>query len=103
MNPILEVKDLNYIYSIGTPFEHQALDNVNFAVNRGESERVAELPVWEIGIFGDAPMVSLFMSGKEGCSVEAQIRDIHDGTFILNLPPESAMIWKGLLPLDLEK
>ncbi len=36
MNPILEVKDLNYIYSIGTPFQHQALDNVNFAVNRGE-------------------------------------------------------------------
>ena len=36
MNPILEVKDLNYIYSIGTPFEHQALDNVSFAVNRGE-------------------------------------------------------------------
>ena len=36
MNPILEVKDLNYIYSIGTPFEHKALDNVDFAVNRGE-------------------------------------------------------------------
>ena len=36
MNPILEVKDLNYIYSIGTPFQHQALDSVNFAVNRGE-------------------------------------------------------------------
>jgi len=36
LNPILEVKNLNYIYSIGTPFEHKALDNVNFAVNRGE-------------------------------------------------------------------
>ena len=36
MNPILEVKNLNYVYSIGTPFEHKALDNVNFAVNRGE-------------------------------------------------------------------
>ena len=36
MNPILEVKDLNYIYSIGTPFEHKALDNVNFTINRGE-------------------------------------------------------------------
>ena len=36
MNPILEVKDLNYIYSKGTPFEHKALDNVNFSVNRGE-------------------------------------------------------------------
>nr|MBQ8243662.1 energy-coupling factor transporter ATPase [Oscillospiraceae bacterium] len=36
MNPILEVKNLNYIYSVGTPFEHKALDNVSFAVNRGE-------------------------------------------------------------------
>ena len=36
MNPILEVKNLNYIYSIGTPFEHKALDNVSFGVNRGE-------------------------------------------------------------------
>ena len=36
MNPILEVKNLNYIYSAGTPFEHRALDNVSFAVNKGE-------------------------------------------------------------------
>ena len=36
MEPILEVKNLNYIYSAGTPFEHKALDNVNFSVNRGE-------------------------------------------------------------------
>ena len=36
MNPILEVRNLNYIYSIGTPFEHKALDNVNFSVDRGE-------------------------------------------------------------------
>ena len=36
MNPVLEVKNLNYIYSISTPFEHKALDNVSFAVNRGE-------------------------------------------------------------------
>lgn len=36
MEPILEVKNLNYIYSVGTPFEHKALDNVNFQVHRGE-------------------------------------------------------------------
>ena len=36
MNPILEVKNINYIYSAGTPFEHKALDNVSFAVGRGE-------------------------------------------------------------------
>ena len=36
MKPILEIKNLNYIYSIGTPFEHKALENVSFTVNRGE-------------------------------------------------------------------
>ena len=36
MEPILQVKNLNYVYSIGTPFEHKALDNVSFSVNRGE-------------------------------------------------------------------
>ena len=36
MNPILKIENLNYIYSIGTPFEHQALDNVNFSIERGE-------------------------------------------------------------------
>ena len=36
MEPILQVKDLSYVYSSGTPFEHKALDNVNFTLNRGE-------------------------------------------------------------------
>ena len=36
LEPILQVKDLNYIYSVGTPFEHKALENVSFTLNRGE-------------------------------------------------------------------
>ena len=36
MAPILEVKNLTHIYSAGTPFEHKALDNLNFSVERGE-------------------------------------------------------------------
>lgn len=36
MEPILEVKNLTYIYSAGTPFEHKALDNISFCVERGE-------------------------------------------------------------------
>lgn len=36
MEPILEIKNLNYIYSAGTPFEHKALENVSFAVRPGE-------------------------------------------------------------------
>lgn len=36
MEPILQVKDLCYTYSAGTPFEHKALENVNFSLYRGE-------------------------------------------------------------------
>lgn len=36
MEPILQVKNLTYTYSIGTPFEHTACDNINFTLNRGE-------------------------------------------------------------------
>ena len=36
MKPILEAKNLTYIYSVGTPFEHKALDDISFSVERGE-------------------------------------------------------------------
>ena len=36
MAPILEIKDLSHVYSVGTPFEHKALDEVSFRVERGE-------------------------------------------------------------------
>ena len=36
MEPILQVQNLNFIYSAGTPFQHQALENVSFSVARGE-------------------------------------------------------------------
>ncbi len=36
MASLLEVKNLSHVYSAGTPFEHTALDNVSFHVERGE-------------------------------------------------------------------
>ena len=36
MAPILEVRNLTHTYSAGTPFEHTAIENVNFSVERGE-------------------------------------------------------------------
>ena len=36
MEPILQVKHLHHIYSEGTPFQHVALDDVSFTVERGE-------------------------------------------------------------------
>ena len=36
MTPFLQVKNLQHIYSIGTPFEHVALKDVSFCVERGE-------------------------------------------------------------------
>ncbi len=36
MAPILEVKNLNHVYSAGTPFQHVALQDVSFQVDKGE-------------------------------------------------------------------
>ena len=36
MAPILQVQNLHHIYSQGTPFEHVALKDVSFSVERGE-------------------------------------------------------------------
>lgn len=33
---LLSVKDLSYVYSQGTPFEHTAVDHVSFEVDRGD-------------------------------------------------------------------
>ena len=34
--PLLEVRNLTHIYSQGTPFEHVALENVSFSLEKGE-------------------------------------------------------------------
>ena len=36
MAPILEIRNLSHVYSAGTPFEHVALDDVSFGIDRGE-------------------------------------------------------------------
>jgi energy-coupling factor transport system ATP-binding protein len=36
VEPILQVQNLTHTYSAGTPFEHTALERINFSVNRGE-------------------------------------------------------------------
>ncbi len=36
MAPILETRQLNHVYSAGTPFEHTALADVNFSAGAGE-------------------------------------------------------------------
>ncbi len=36
MTPVLEVIDLSHIYSVGTPFQHAAIEHMTFSVQRGE-------------------------------------------------------------------
>lgn len=36
MKPIIKVEDLTHIYSVGTPFEHKALDKVSMEIYAGE-------------------------------------------------------------------
>ena len=36
MSAIIEVRDLSHTYSVGTPFEHVAVENMDFSVEKGE-------------------------------------------------------------------
>ncbi len=36
MAPILQVQNLKHVYSVGTPFEHTALENISFSAEAGE-------------------------------------------------------------------
>ena len=36
MTPVLELKNLSFIYGKGTPFEKKAVDDVSLTVNKGE-------------------------------------------------------------------
>ncbi len=73
-------------------------DVLAVAVNRGEAECYAELPVWELGVPEGAPMVSLIKTGREGFSLEAEFVHAENGMLRVMLPPESSFVWKNLLP-----
>ena len=68
------------------------------AVNRGETERCVELPVWELGLPENSPMVSLFETGRDGYSAAAEFMQTEKGMLAVTLPPESSFLWKNLLP-----
>lgn len=73
-------------------------DIVLVAVNRGESERPVELPVWELGLGEFAPVVTLCRTGRDGYSTEANFVHAENGMLKIVLPPESSFVWKNLLP-----
>lgn len=78
-------------------------DSLLVAVNRGETEATVSLPVWELGLPAGAPVVSLFATGRNGFSVQADILPTENGELSVTLPAESSFLWKNLLPLERER
>lgn len=64
-------------------------------VNRGEGECWVDVPVWEVGMQGDGPIISLIRTMDWGFTMEAVISTVHNGIFSLTMPPESSGIWLG--------
>ncbi len=99
--PALKTGSLKLIYQAQDVLAFGRFDDkdiVLVAVNRGETERWVELPVWELGVPERAPMVSLFETGREGFSAEARFVHAENGMLKAVLPPESSFVWKNLLP-----
>lgn len=99
--PALKTGSLKLIYQAQDVLAYgrfDVKDIVLVAVNRGESERPVELPVWELGLGGFAPMVTLCRTGRDGHSTEASFVHTENGMIRMVLPPESSFVWKNLLP-----
>ena len=85
MKPILEVKNLTYIYSAGTPFEHKALDDISFSVERGEFIGI-------IGHTGSGKSTLLHMLGGLDRPTSGSV--IVDGKDIFSLRDEALTIFR---------
>jgi len=100
--PALKTGSLKLIYLAQDVIAYGRFDKedcIVVAVNRGEEEKKAVLPVWELGLTLGAPLVVLFRTGQKGYSAEAEIvHTTEDGSLEVTLPPESSYIWKNLLP-----
>ncbi len=99
--PALKTGSLKMIYQAQDVIAFGRFDSADVlavAVNRGETERYVELPVWELGVRSGAPMVTVMETGRNGFSVEAKFIHAEDGVLRVMLPPESSFVWKNLLP-----
>ncbi len=99
--PALKTGSLKLIYQAQDVLAFGRFDDADVlavAVNRGETEVYAELPVWELGVRPGAPMVTVIETGKSGFSAEAKFVHAEDGVLRVTLPPESSLVWKNLLP-----
>lgn len=100
--PVLRTGSLKILYleqDVIAYGRFDANDSIIVAVNRGEQEKQVELPVWETGVFDDAPVISLCSTGRDGFLNAAEITEARGGILTVTLPPESSIIWKSLLPL----
>ena len=101
--PALKTGSLKIIYLAQDVIAYGRFDGNDIlliAINRGETEKSEELPVWELGLSEGMPMVSLFSTGQRGYSANAEIVQTRGGILPAYLPAESSFIWKNLLPLD---
>lgn len=63
------------------------------AVNNNAQERELELPVWQLGITGEAHLARLMLSTEEGYNVGALRYPVRDGMLKLKMPPYSAALF----------
>lgn len=63
------------------------------AVNNNAQERELELPVWQLGITGEAPLARLMLTTEEGYNVGALRYPVRDGMLKLKMPPYSAALF----------
>jgi len=70
-------------------------DDIIIAVNNNNYEAVVDIPVWQLGIIGDQPLVRLAYTNGWGFGIDMETYWTEDGHLNLKLMPNSSLMMIG--------
>lgn len=97
--PAIRTGSLKIIYAEPDTIAYGRFDEkdvILVIVNRSNSGKRLGIPVWQLNLPDNAPIVSLLRTGEFGFTDEAVISSTQDGFFYVDAAPESSMIWKAV-------
>lgn len=73
-------------------------DKFVIVINNNSNEVEVNVPVWEIGISDEDPMVRMIYTNEEGFGVDTEVYLANQGMLFLKMPAFSSLVLKNLSP-----
>ena len=71
-------------------------EHIVVAINISQDTRHMEIPVWRLGVTQPTRMARVILTDAGGFSIETKVYQVQSGKFILDCPPETAVLVKDI-------